>query len=263
MKNKAKMPFIPKVSQFCFCTLFLIFAAGLMYSANKTCLLNAQQDLNGQQTTPRPDILIADFKGNDYNGWTATGDAFGNGPVSGSNGGGMGMVFGYEGTKLANTFVCPKDDEATGTLTSPEFVIDRKNIVFLIGGGDFPDETGISLLADDKEVRTATGLFNISGQGNEGLRQKSWDVSDLTGKKAKLCILDKRGGNWGHIKVDDIYLVDVVEQISNFNKISLAKDAQPQQYDRMILGQLIEHFHRQIYGGIFEPGSPLADEDGF
>jgi len=31
----------------------------------------------------------------------------------------------------------------------------------------------------------------------------------------------------------------------------------------MIYGHFIEHFHRQIYGGIFEPGSPLSDEDGF
>ncbi|NJD09719.1 MAG: alpha-N-arabinofuranosidase [Gemmatimonadetes bacterium] len=31
----------------------------------------------------------------------------------------------------------------------------------------------------------------------------------------------------------------------------------------MIFGQFIEHFHRQIYGGLFEPGSPLADAKGF
>jgi alpha-N-arabinofuranosidase len=31
----------------------------------------------------------------------------------------------------------------------------------------------------------------------------------------------------------------------------------------MVLGQFIEHLGRCIYGGIFEPGSPLADEDGF
>ena len=31
----------------------------------------------------------------------------------------------------------------------------------------------------------------------------------------------------------------------------------------MIFGGFIEHFHHQIYGGIFEPGSPLADEHGF
>ncbi len=31
----------------------------------------------------------------------------------------------------------------------------------------------------------------------------------------------------------------------------------------MIYGQFAEHFHRQIYGGIFDPKSPFADEDGF
>ncbi|MDI9547856.1 MAG: alpha-L-arabinofuranosidase C-terminal domain-containing protein [Chloroflexota bacterium] len=34
-------------------------------------------------------------------------------------------------------------------------------------------------------------------------------------------------------------------------------------YSRMIFGQFLEHFHRQVYGGVFEPGSPLADEHGF
>ena len=31
----------------------------------------------------------------------------------------------------------------------------------------------------------------------------------------------------------------------------------------LIYGQFIEHFHRQIYGGVFDPDSPFADEDGF
>ncbi len=34
-------------------------------------------------------------------------------------------------------------------------------------------------------------------------------------------------------------------------------------YDRMLFGGFLEHFHRQIYSGIFEPGSPLADAKGF
>ncbi len=34
-------------------------------------------------------------------------------------------------------------------------------------------------------------------------------------------------------------------------------------YSPMLFGGFIEHFHRQIYGGIFEPGSPLSDENGF
>lgn len=31
----------------------------------------------------------------------------------------------------------------------------------------------------------------------------------------------------------------------------------------MLYGGFIEHFHRQIYGGLFEPGSALSDERGF
>ncbi len=33
--------------------------------------------------------------------------------------------------------------------------------------------------------------------------------------------------------------------------------------DKMIYGHFIEHFHRQIYGGVYDPGNPLSDEQGF
>jgi alpha-N-arabinofuranosidase len=45
--------------------------------------------------------------------------------------------------------------------------------------------------------------------------------------------------------------------------IEINVDAEPLKYDPMIFGGFIEHFHRQIYGGIFELGSPLSDENGF
>ena len=32
--------------------------------------------------------------------------------------------------------------------------------------------------------------------------------------------------------------------------------------DPRLFGHFLEHFHRQIYGGVYEPGSPLADADG-
>ncbi len=31
----------------------------------------------------------------------------------------------------------------------------------------------------------------------------------------------------------------------------------------MIYGHFIEHFHRQIYGGVYDPGNPLSDKNGF
>ncbi|MEG1525767.1 MAG: alpha-L-arabinofuranosidase C-terminal domain-containing protein [Clostridia bacterium] len=33
--------------------------------------------------------------------------------------------------------------------------------------------------------------------------------------------------------------------------------------DRKIYGQFLEHFHRQIYDGIYDPQSPLSDNEGF
>ena len=51
----------------------------------------------------------------------------------------------------------------------------------------------------------------------------------------------------------------------NSQQANLVADARfgRQRWDPMIFGHFIEHFHRQIYGGLFEPGSPLSDERGF
>jgi len=45
--------------------------------------------------------------------------------------------------------------------------------------------------------------------------------------------------------------------------LTIRADAQGVPYDRMIFGGFLEHFDSQVYGGVFEPGSPLADEKGF
>lgn len=45
--------------------------------------------------------------------------------------------------------------------------------------------------------------------------------------------------------------------------ITSSSDFGRQKWNRMILGHFIEHFHRQIYGGLYEPGSPLSDDNGF
>jgi len=45
--------------------------------------------------------------------------------------------------------------------------------------------------------------------------------------------------------------------------VNIDKDRIIGRRNPMIFGQFIEHFHRQIYGGIFQPGSPLSDARGF
>lgn len=45
--------------------------------------------------------------------------------------------------------------------------------------------------------------------------------------------------------------------------ITFSKNQTVGKADKMIYGQFLEHFHRQVYGGIFDPSSKFADEDGF
>jgi len=45
--------------------------------------------------------------------------------------------------------------------------------------------------------------------------------------------------------------------------VAIDASAASKPYSRMLFGGFIEHFGRQIYGGLFEPGSPLSDENGF
>ena len=46
-------------------------------------------------------------------------------------------------------------------------------------------------------------------------------------------------------------------------KIRIIPDRRLSTIDPKIYGQFIEHFHRQIYGGVYDPGNPLSDEEGF
>lgn len=47
------------------------------------------------------------------------------------------------------------------------------------------------------------------------------------------------------------------------NSVQLVSNRSKIKYSKMIFGQFIEHFDTQVYGGIFDPDSKFADEDGF
>jgi sucrose-6-phosphate hydrolase SacC (GH32 family) len=151
------------------------------------------------------DLMIADFEGDTYAPWTVTGEAFGSGPAHGPLAGQM-NVEGFKGKGLVNSF--NKGDDSTGSLTSPEFRIERKYLSFLIGGGMSAEKLTLQLLVDAKAVRSATGPNDRPG-GTEALAQGSWDVSELSGKSATLRIIDEAKGSWGHINVDHIMQTDV------------------------------------------------------
>jgi sucrose-6-phosphate hydrolase SacC (GH32 family) len=160
-------------------------------------------------------ILVEDFEKADYNGWTATGNAFGEKPVSG-NLQGQQAVSGYLGYQLVNSF--RNGDGSMGRLLSPPFLIQKNYLSFLIGGGNHPAGTYIKLMVNDKVVATATGM------NDEFLEWKSWNVQEFIGQQGHIAIVDSVSGGWGHINVDHIIQTDLPVQTPRFGKVDFGKD---------------------------------------
>ncbi|MEP6671917.1 MAG: glycoside hydrolase family 32 protein [Chthoniobacter sp.] len=163
-----------------------------------------------QLQAAQPDILIADFEGDTYGDWKAIGSAFGDGPAHGALPHQM-PVDGFVGKGLVDSF--SGGDRSTGTLTSPEFRIERKFIAFLIGGGGWEGKTCLHLVINGKPVRTATGP-NTQPGGSERLAAGGWDVTEFAGQTARLVIVDDATGGWGHINVDQIVQTDTAPPVA-------------------------------------------------
>ncbi|HIJ53860.1 MAG TPA: hypothetical protein HPP66_12000 [Planctomycetes bacterium] len=178
--------------------------------------------------TARPDILFEDFEKENYEGWAATGTAFGDSPVK------MADMPGYQGDvagkgkRVVNTHNVRQGEDVrggdrhVGTLTSKPFVIRRKYINFLIGGGAHKGKTCLNLLIDGKVVNSTTGRDN--NQMNPG----SFTVTQWEGKQAQIQIVDKETGGWGNVGVDHIVFSDqpekafVLNELHDFGTMGLA-----------------------------------------
>ena len=210
----------------------LIDSAKSIHALRRTRILNKKErtliihsaekaPLPIEAAEPRAKIVLADFEGPDYGKWQAAGEAFGKGPAKGTLAGQQ-QVSGFDGKGLVNTFL--GGDGPGGTLTSPTFEISRKFINFLIGGGGHAGETCINLIIDGRVVRTATG------KNNEKLEWFFWNVQEFEGKAAKIEIVDKHSGGWGHINIDEIELSDKphkgpvgpIEKLPDYGSMALA-----------------------------------------
>ncbi|SPE60297.1 conserved hypothetical protein [Verrucomicrobia bacterium] len=156
----------------------------------------------------RPDILFDDFEQETYEGWTATGTAFGGGPVEEDRVPAYQGKLGAHGKRAVNSHAgAPGDsveerDAATGTLTSKPFVLERDFVTFLIGGGSHKGKTCMNLLVDGQAVLSATGHdANL-------MQPASWDVRRWAGRQAQFEIVDNDKGPWGNIGIDNIVFTD-------------------------------------------------------
>lgn len=161
-----------------------------------------------QNSEPRSDIVFEDFEKETYEGWVATGTAFGNGPIAKSKVPAYQKDLGMKGNWAVNSHSTATGegvgsrDNATGTLTSKSFVIERHYISFLIGGGSHQGKTCLNLLVDGKVVASATG------NNDNKMSRKIFEVRAWSGKTAQLQIVDEQQGSWGNIGIDDIVFTD-------------------------------------------------------
>ena len=141
------------------------------------------------------DQVIADFEAATYGNWKTEGTAFGTGPVHAELG-----IHGCQGTGFVDSFA--GTDEATGSLTSPEFKLTHPYLSFLIAGGKDSAQLGLEFWVDGKRQSVTAG--DDSGD----LAWKSLDLRAFQGKTGQVRIFDQAQGAWGHILVDQITLSD-------------------------------------------------------
>ncbi|WP_231603121.1 PSD1 and planctomycete cytochrome C domain-containing protein [Neorhodopirellula pilleata] len=148
--------------------------------------------------------VFADFESGTYDGWSATGEAFGEGPQTletiGSYQGkinGVGKYF-VNSHNIRGGGDVQRGDNLTGTLTSRPFVIDFDKIQFWVGGGAHREKTCVNLLVNGERVLSTTG------SNNNQMSLKSWDVRQFAGKEARIEVVDKHTSGWGNIGIDHI-----------------------------------------------------------
>ena len=195
-----------------------------------TLLVCSAENDGATVKTARPDIIFEDWNRETYDGWTATGTAFGGGPIKknampsyqGNVGGDTARVVNSHATAPGDAIEAK--DDATGKLVSHEFTVERNFIAFWIGGGKAKENSklGLSLIVEGKPVLSA------AGKDENAMSLQYFDVTAYAGKTARLEIVDDATGSWGNVGVGKITFTDErgktepLEKLPDFGTMSLA-----------------------------------------
>ncbi len=152
-----------------------------------------------------------DFEAGSLDGWTATGDAFAKQPMKGDTVAPRrkDQKSGHQGEYWVGGFEAVGDD-ATGTLSSRPFKVDKRWGSFLIGGGAW-FETRVELVRAD----TNRVVFRYSAYDGETLRPVVVDFGKHVGREFFVRLVDERKGHWGHLNFDTFLLYDGRPQLAN------------------------------------------------
>jgi hypothetical protein len=134
-----------------------------------------------------------------YAPWHRQGTAFGAAPVAGRSARWR-FLAGYEGERFADSFV-NGFDRATGTLTSPPFLLRGSHLMMLVAGGR-DREVGVDLRVEGRRVH------RVRGTGREVLEAVFLPITEHRGRRARIVIWDRSSRPWGHIAVDEIRQIE-------------------------------------------------------
>ncbi|MBW2731491.1 MAG: glycosyltransferase family 39 protein [Deltaproteobacteria bacterium] len=151
-----------------------------------------------QEPPPPGARVVFDFESGRYKGWKVSGRAFGTSPAGGDRGN-QGLAGPFGGRYLASSLV--RGDSATGGLISPEFVIDRPQLSYRIGGGRDKERLVMRLVVVGQgEVHRDTGVQSHI------MQRRELDMADFLGRRAHIELIDNAQGGWGHLLFDDLLL---------------------------------------------------------
>jgi len=201
-----------------------------------------------------------DFETGDLQGWTQ-GGALAKQPSAKSNDRHSGNFSKqgeyFIGTCELTTPGTAYDDDLTGELKSPTFVIDVPAMSLLVGGG-----SGERLYVALCDATTGEGLILARGQDAEAMRRLTWDLSKYQGRTAFLKIVDAAKGAWGHINADDIRPLTVEEMEAALRAEQEKKDAAAKKAARLL--ENVFKSEKKVYSGkeLSALGMPLGPIGG-
>jgi len=234
-----------------------------LLAANVILQAGVKHDEGGISLEPDGDIVFADFEDGTYQGWKATGGAFGNGPCTEKTKADYQKDIRPHGKFFVNSHNVRnggRGDAHTGTLTSPAFKAERDYVSFLIGGGAHRGQTCLNLLLEGKVVGTALG------PSNNTMVNKFWDVRKFRGKSLQIQAVDNNKGSWGNIGFDYVVFtnhrprgggpVTTTSAEQEFSKVTKALIQATAGKGRLD-GTLLEYWVRAIQSASRDVKSPL------
>lgn len=151
------------------------------------------------------DLRDGSFEQSAWGRWTATGRAFGQGPVHDTPTN-QTFVNGWRGWRYASSYAGTHNDAGTGSLRSQPFVVSSEGMSFLIAGGADAEKLGVRLRVNGQVVLRA------AGNNTEGFRRVFWDLRPWRGQRAVIEVEDSSTEAWGHVMVDDFLAEAAVPQ---------------------------------------------------